>query len=183
MPSQPWRKRQQAVADLNALAAADLRKMLGDITNTAQAQAALHDILPSLIDTYGLAAATLAADWYDELRDDLGVAGRFTAIAADVKDTGAHALVGWASATATDDTAFKTLLLGGMQRRIANFDRLTVMGSSIADPSARGWARVGDGDSCPFCDLLIGRGAVYTEASVDFECHDHCGCTAEPEFV
>jgi hypothetical protein len=28
--------------------------------------------------------------------------------------------------------------------------------------------------------MLIGRGAVYTEASVDFEAHDHCHCGAEP---
>jgi queuine/archaeosine tRNA-ribosyltransferase len=109
------------------------------------------------------------------------VARRFSAIPAEVKDVGAHALVGWAAATATDDAAFQSLLLGGVQRRIANFDRLTIMGSSIADPSARGWTRVGFGE-CDFCRLLLDRGAVYSEDTVDFESHDNCRCSGVPEF-
>jgi hypothetical protein len=28
--------------------------------------------------------------------------------------------------------------------------------------------------------MLIGRGAVYSEAGVDFAAHDHCGCQAAP---
>jgi hypothetical protein len=28
--------------------------------------------------------------------------------------------------------------------------------------------------------MLLGRGAVYTEASADFEAHDHCNCGAAP---
>jgi hypothetical protein len=55
-----------------------------------------------------------------------------------------------------------------MQRRIANFSRDTITGSSIADPKAQGWERVGNGE-CAFCSMLIGRGAVYSEASADFE--------------
>lgn len=176
-----WADRRNAVADLNRLAAKDIERLLGDLTNTADAQAALHDILPQLIQTYGSAAATIAADWYDNLREEVGAAKRFTAIPAEVADVGAHSLVGWAASEATDDAAFETLLLGGVQRRVAQFDRLTIMRSSVADPSARGWARVGAGD-CDFCEMLIGRGAVYTEDTADFQAHDHCGCTAEPEF-
>jgi hypothetical protein len=70
-----------------------------------------------------------------------------------------------------------------MQRRIANFSRQTVMGSSVADPKARGWQRVGAGEcKTGFCDMLIGRGAVYSEASADFAAHDHCKCSAAPAF-
>lgn len=141
----------------------------------------LNDVLPGLVDEYGAAAAVLAADWYDELRTRRDVPRRFEAIPADVPDTGVPALVGWAATEAADDSTFKTLILGGAQRRVANFSRLTVTGSSIADPSARGWMRVGAGE-CDFCRMLIGRGAVYTEATADFESHDHCKCQAEPEF-
>src|SRR5450756_974958 len=51
---------------------------------------------------------------------------------------------------------------------------------SVADRRARGWARAGTG-RCDFCAMLIGRGAVYTEATANFETHDHCGCVAVPE--
>lgn len=176
-----WSERRQAVADLNRLAANDIERLLGDLTNVSDVQTALNDILPALIHTYGSAASTLAANWYDDLREELAVARRFTAIPADVKDVGADALVGWASSTATDDASFQTLLLGGLQRRIAQFDRLTIMGSSVADPSAQGWKRVGVGE-CDFCQLLLGRGAVYSEVTADFQAHDRCGCTAVPEF-
>lgn len=144
--------------------------------------AALHDVLPALIDQYGLAAAALAANWYDDLRDRRGIGGTFTAAPADVPDVGAHALVGWAAATAADYPSFQTLIAGGAQRRVANFARLTVMDSSVTDPKARGWMRVGDGNTCEFCAMLLGRGAVYSEASADFAAHDHCGCVAVPAF-
>lgn len=147
----------------------------------AKAGEVLHDVLPSLIDSYGSAAATVAADWYDSKREAKGVRGNFRAIPADIKDTGTHALIGWALATATDDTSFKTFILGGTQRRVRDFSRLTVQDSSIRDPGARGWERVGVGE-CEFCQMLLDRGAVYTEASADFQAHDHCKCDAAPAF-
>jgi hypothetical protein len=30
--------------------------------------------------------------------------------------------------------------------------------------------------------MLLGRGGVYTEATADFESHDHCGCWSEPDW-
>jgi len=158
----------------------DLSALWREVSNAAQARIALMDILPSLIETYGAAAATLASDWYDEARDKAGIAGAFSAIPVESSDRGAQALVGWATSTATDITTLQTLLVGGIQRRIADHMRLTVAGSSVADPGARGWRRVGDGNTCNFCSMLLGRGAVYTEATADFQSHDHCGCQAEP---
>jgi hypothetical protein len=171
------------VQGLVVYAQRDLDALWRQVRDAAEAQTALNDVLPALIDTYGLAASALAAEWYDDLRHKVGAKGRFTAIAADVKDSGAHALVGWAASKATDTSTMQELILGGMQRRIANFSRQTVMGSSIADPGARGWQRVGVGE-CKngFCDMLIGRGAVYSEATADFAAHDHCKCSAVPAF-
>lgn len=143
---------------------------------------ALHDVLPALIDAYGAAAATVAAEWYDDLRESKGVGGRFTAIPADIADTGAHSLVGWAVDTATSDASLIALLEGGLQRRVFNFGRLTVMESAYVDTRADGWQRVGVGANCPFCDLLISRGSVYSEASADFGAHDNCNCAAVPAF-
>jgi len=169
------------VKGLVGYASRDLHALWRQVSSAAEAEVALRDILPGLIDTYGAAAGTLAADWYDEHRDKLEVPGHFRAIPADVKDAGAQALVGWATATATDMSSLQSLVLGGTQRRIANFSRGTITGSSIADPKATGWQRVGSGE-CAFCAMLIGRGAVYSEASADFASHDHCNCSAVPAF-
>lgn len=169
------------VNGLVVLARNDLAALWRQVSNAAEAQTALRDIMPSLIDTYGAAAASLAADWYDERRAKAGVGGRFTAIPADIRETGSAELVGWATSTATDMDALQGLILGGTQRRIANFSRGTITGSSIADPKATGWQRVGSGE-CAFCSMLIGRGAVYSESSADFASHDHCNCSAAPAF-
>lgn len=172
----------QAFADLNALAARDLGGLFQSLRAGDNAEEALRDLLPGLIDAYGSAAATLAADWYDDLRDSLGVGGRFVAIPADVEDTGAHALIGWALDEATDDGSLIALLEGGIQRRVVNFGRFTVTDSAVADPQAEGWMRLGVGLNCPFCDMLISRGAVYSEGTVRFASHDHCNCIAAPAF-
>jgi hypothetical protein len=144
------------------------------------------DVLPALVATYGDAAGTLAADYYDDLRERQGAGRRFAAIVADLpNDGGTDELARWGVsplfAAEPDWTSAKTLVAGGLQRRIANVSRLTITQSSVQDPAARGWQRVGAG-GCDFCSMLIGRGAVYTEASADFDSHDHCNCQAEPAF-
>jgi hypothetical protein len=151
------------------------------VSNAVEARIALQDVLPALIRTYGQAAASVAADWYDEARDVAGVGGSFRAIPASIDNSATDALALWASEHGTDLDSVRTLVNGGMQRRIANWGRETVMGSALADPAADGWQRVGAG-SCDFCNLLIGRGAVYSESSADFASHDHCQCAAVPAF-
>lgn len=168
------------IARLTRLASTDLAGVLRQASTPAEIEAVLRDVLPPLVETYGMAATTLAADWYEDLRDAAEVPGRFRAIPATISDSGTQALAGWALSEATDLSALQTLVAGGTQRRIANFSRQTVMGSSIADPQARGWKRVGSGTSCEFCQMLLGRGAVYTESSVEFLAHDHDDCGAAP---
>lgn len=172
----------QGFADLNALAARDLGGLFRSLREGDNAEEALRDILPALINRYGQAAATLAADWYDDLRESMGVGGRFVAIPANIDDPGAHALIGWALDEATDDGSLVALLEGGMQRRVVNFGRFTITESSYADSRADGWMRLGQGANCPFCDVLISRGAVYSESTVTFASHDHCNCIAAPAF-
>lgn len=165
-------------------ASSDLSALWREVETALQVETALRDVLPGLVDAYGAAAATVAADWYDDLRADQGVRGRFSAIPAEVAETGTQALVGWALTEATDLSTFQTLIEGGTQRRIANFSRFTVMDSAIKDPRAAGWKRVGVG-ACKngFCDMLIGRGAVYSEATASFQAHDNCQCTAVPAWA
>lgn len=173
-----------AISDLAVLAGNDLAALWRQVSTPDEARDALRDVLPPLTQTYSLASATLSADWYDDVRDLVEAKGRFRAIPASVDDLGADALAGWGVTplykAEPDWAAARTLVAGGLQRRIANASRYTVAGSAVQDPSARGWQRVGSGASCDFCSLLLGRGAVYTEATATFESHDHCNCAAEP---
>lgn len=174
-----------AVEDLHTLAADDLRGLWRQVTNAEEAREALEDVLPLLVRTYGLAAGTVAADWYDDLRDELNVSGRFSAIVPAVDDQGADVLARWGIAPLfgeePDWTRAQVLVEGGLQRRIANGARETVRLSSIEDPQAQGWQRVASG-GCSFCQLLAGRGTVYSEASADFASHDNCRCFATASF-
>lgn len=172
-------RRQQAA--LARMAANDMAALWRQVSNAVEARIALQEVLPSLARTYGMAAATVAADWYDEAREAAGIGGSFRAIPASIENSATDALALWASEHGTDLDSVRTLVNGGMQRRIANWGRETVMGSALADPKADGWQRVGAG-SCDFCNMLIGRGAVYSEATADFASHDHCNCAAVPAF-
>ena len=184
--SQAAKDHRRDLAELVRLARRDLSFMLSQTRGADDIREELRDVLPELVRLYGSAAATLAADWYDDLREQAGVRGRFQAITAELPDAGrTDALAGWAvgplyGADPRPDIAFSNLV-GGFQRIVYNADRDTVTYSSVQDRRARGWQREGEG-KCEFCQMLIGRGAVYTEASVDFETHDRCGCIGVPAF-
>src|SRR5690349_3950179 len=94
------------VAVVTQAASRDLSALWRQIETAAQAETALRDILPALIQTYGAAAATVAADWYDDLRDKKGISLSFTAIPAAVPEVGAQSLVGWALYHAQDVAGF-----------------------------------------------------------------------------
>lgn len=174
-----------AITDLAVLADGDLRALWQQVSTADQANQALRDVLPPLIETYGLASATITADWYDEIRDLVEAKGRFWAIPREPSIEGVESLVGYAVSplyrAEPDWRRAAVLVAGGMQRRIANASRYTVADSAVADPAAAGWQREGSG-SCPFCALLIGRGVVYSEASADFASHDSCRCSAVPSW-
>src|SRR5690625_606941 len=169
------------VAALVTLALSDLDGLWSQVGTLEQAREALRDVLPELYGAYGAAAATVAADWYDDLRDEVAAAGRFTAIPAELREPGTDELARWGVSPLLGENpdwdAARSLVAGGLQRRIADVGRRTVMGSAVADPGADGWQRVASGGGCSFCSMLAGRGAVYTEETVDFASHDHCRCT------
>jgi hypothetical protein len=159
-----------------------------DHSDPVAVREALRASLPRLVRLYGTAAATLAADWYDDLRESSGTLARrrFRARPAELPDEGrTDALARWGVGplfTPTPDpVAALTLIQGGLQRTVADASRNTITSSAVADPAAGGWQRVGAG-KCGFCSMLIGRGAIYSEATVHFASHDHCKCSAAPAF-
>jgi hypothetical protein len=79
--------------------------------------------------------------------------------------------------------AAQAATLRAAQRRILDAPRQRLIDLSQADDAAIGWARVGDGDPCYFCAMLIGRGPVYhSRATASFHAHDGCGCNARVVF-
>lgn len=169
------------IGSLVGLAAVDLAFIWREVEEAAAAEEPLRDVLPALIDTYGLAAASVAAEWYDEARDDAAIAGRFTAVIPAPGELGAQELVGWALAEAQSLETLRGLVEGGMQRRIANQSRGVVAASSTADPRADGWQRVTNGECCGFCRMLTARAELYrSEDTARFGAHDGCDCGAAP---
>lgn len=77
------------------------------------------------------------------------------------------------AASAASGSGMRLALLGGRQ---------TILQNTRTDRRAVGWQRVTSGNACDFCEMLAGRGVVYSEESADFEAHDNCGCYAEPAF-
>lgn len=145
----------------------------------------LMEVLPLVGQNYGDAAATLAAEWFDDARERASAPGSFSAvIAPDVTPKRWESLARWGVdplfRPTPDPASALTLVKGGLQRTVADQHRETIARSSIADPAAKGWKRVGVGDTCKFCSDLLGRGAVYTTSSVHFRSHDNCRCAAAP---
>ncbi len=166
--------------ELVRLAKVDLRVVFDRYDDPEVVRDALLVILPRLVAVYGAAAATLAADWYDDLRDAAGLRGaRYTAAPAELPDAGrAETLARWGvgpmfAATPDKLTAFgKTA--GGLQRVIADADRYTITQSSTEDRRSPGWERVTSG-GCAWCESLAGA-----QTGPEFASHDLCGCVAAP---
>lgn len=189
LPASEVRQYRQALRDVNTLAQGALLTQWRqfNLNDAAQVTAGLLDTLPGLVDGYFVVSSTVAADWYDLVRAQAGARRRFTAIPAEPPDPSrAEVLARWAvgplfSADPKPDLALSKLA-GGLQRVVATGARETVRVSSVQDPAAKGWQRVTSGNSCDFCTMLAGRGAVYSEASVAFDTHDACHCDAVPAF-
>jgi hypothetical protein len=165
-----------------------------DSDDLAGMQRELARFLPELVDTYGSATAASAADWYDELRDEARVAGRFRAVPVELPGTSrTDALAGWATAT-TDRPMVLARAAGGLQRIVANASRDTVTLSAARDPAPTRYRRVASGGACSFCLMLAARTDYRSEESASRvgngrsrgtraagqQFHDHCNCAVVP---
>lgn len=178
------RRHRDDLAELKRLADTDLAVVFRQFDTADEIRDGLQDLLPRLMEVYGSAASSLAADWYDDLRDAAEVRGRFQAIVADLPDLGrVDSLARWSVSplyNAQPDPGTALLKVsGGFQRIIYNADRETITLSSTQDRRA-GWVRVGNG-GCDWCEQFL-DGEVHFVEGYDFDAHDHCQCIALPVF-
>lgn len=149
---------------------------------------ALLDFFPELILAYGDAAALLAADFYDELRDVPASAARFRAVlAASPGSAQARASARWGLgalfAAEPDPQQALRNLSGATQRLVLQAGRDTVFSAANRDPVPTGFARIPVGVTCKFCTMVASRGFVYGSAAKAGESntwHDDCDCVIVP---
>lgn len=149
-----------------------------------------------LIDRQHRASTTLAANYYTtfrrlefdpESRFAPSLAGQLDpqAVITSLNVTGPSTVK---RATSQGKSSMSAMSLGeartssaAMRHALAG-GRNTIIRSIQFDRSALGFARATSGSACAFCAMLASRGPVYSKATVDFETHDGCGCTAEPVY-
>jgi hypothetical protein len=145
-------------------------------------------------DRFGTSAG-LAVGYYQALRLAESAGGSPTPRVADPPET--DRVVGSLRATALAST-LRGLRTGFSPQAAKQNALVAAMGSAgrmvmrgaaeslvltaAADPRARGWQRVAGSGACDFCEMLAGRGPVYSEDTADFQSHDHCACSAEVVF-
>ena len=147
----------------------------------------LLDLTPVLISAYSDGTSSLAADWYDDLREQAAPAKSFSAEPVVVERwEKVGRMVAWSAQPLflpePDRELVAKRLLPSVQKEIARPFRDTITTNTVRDPSAHGWRRVASGSGCKFCRMLADRGAVYSGKSARFASHTHCHCSAEPAF-
>jgi len=154
------------------------------------ARDSLLEFVPLLVAQYGEVAATIAADWYDDMRAAERVRGTFRATIFVPDETFAtEQTVRRAAGSLFTDAPVEALptIAGKATKYALSGGRMTVARSTVADPQASGWKRVTSAGACRFCRMLAGRGGVYKESTAHFAAHGgakggDCNCAAVPSW-
>ena len=187
IPQAEIAKQRAAQARIAELVRSQLRSLFGslNLNKPEDARNLLLAVTPELVRQYGDMAASVAADTYEEWRRLEGVAGRYTAKMFDSPYLGAieGTVRRAAGALWTDDpVAALVSLEGPLSKYVLAAGRETTARNVDADPQARGWQRIVRVGGCGFCQMLAGRGGVYSEAGVHFAAHGDCHCSAVPSW-
>lgn len=181
----------QANRNIRALVLAALRAFWGNLetTNAVGTRDALLDYVPLLVAQYGEMATTVAADFFDTMREQAAAPGRFSAVLADPVDVEElRGQIRWSIGPLfSRDNPDPATALGRLQQKVDEFTlqpgRDTIAHSTGADPAKARWARVPVGKTCAFCLVLASRGPAYRSAETAGQArkfHGDCDCTAVP---
>lgn len=181
-----------ASSDVAKLAVRDLEKFWSyvDLSKPERARNALMNYVPLLTDRYGEMAATIAADWYEDVREAEGVAGRFAAeMAPTVPREAVQKRVRYGAGhlfTETPEATLGFLKTEVVAKYVMRPGRDTLIRSAHRDGAT--WARVPRGkETCAFCLMLASRGFVYeSESSAGIsrrnQFHGDCDCAVVPSW-
>lgn len=156
----------------------------------------------ALVDQYGAASASLAADYYEAERVAARVTGRFTVPLLDSPpDEQVEGSLRWATKDlwprdpddpATTEAQRQPLDVRleqaekkaeqAAQKLVTDQGRGTVQEAVRRDPQATAWARSAALGACYFCKALAIRGSVYKQNTAGFRAHDGCHCGVVPVF-
>ncbi len=126
-----------------------------------------------LVSVYGDAAATLAADFYEELAESAGE----QSVESSVRYAARNLFGQQASAA-----AFADAMDAALRRYVKKMANDTVSRNAVRDGARHGvkFARVPTGaETCAFCIMLASRGFVYASEKTAGEFdhfHDNCDC-------
>lgn len=184
------RRLSSAYRDVRTLARRDLDRLWDtlDTDDPMAVREVLEDVLPDLTNAYGEISATVAADFYEEMREAAGVGGQFTPVLEDpYPEEAVRANARWAIAplfaATRDPSGSLSRLAGEVDRMSLHPGRQTIAKSVGRDPSKPRWARVPQGPTtCAWCISLASRGAIYRsqETAGGTAWHRDCDCTPTP---
>ncbi len=141
-----------------------------------------------VVSQFGDVAASLAAEWYDDIRVSEGVVGSFRATpqaspyGADAVDGMVRRAVGPMFDEVQDLAAVMRTVSQNAGKYVLGASRETVRRNSFIDPRGTGFQRVARPGACDFCIMLVGRGAVYKRETAFFASHGDCNCAAVPSW-
>lgn len=185
--------RRQAEEAASRLAAfVDTLDFAGDYYAKKEARNRVIEFMQELAAVYGDAAATLAADLYNEMAEESGAGVADAELADGVSD---DAVAGSARYYAkslfgqeVDVEAFKSGVMAAIRRYVKMQANKTMVRNALRDGQKRGirFARIPTGaETCAFCLRMASRGFVYaTEETAEGmnHGHDNCDCRVIPGF-
>jgi len=186
----------QQIDQIRRSVAAQLALLWSDTFDTADIRGSWTRFaavaLPIIEDGYDLSAQDAQA-YLRRFRRSAGVSGRAPSTAIPVLSqvrvrkslefTARYTMLRGIQVGKTAQQAAQSALvrtIGSAGRFVSEGSHATVRESLKADPQARGWRRITDGDPCPFCGDIATKG-IYSAAG-GFAAHDHCACSAEPVY-
>jgi hypothetical protein len=156
----------------------------------------------ALVDQYGAASSSLAADYYEAERVAARVTGRFTVpLVGPPPQEQVENSLRWATkdvwerdpddprTTEAQRQPLEVRLEQAekkaeqvAQKLVVDQGRGTVQEAVRRDRQATAWARAAALGACSFCKMLAIRGAVYKQDTAGFRAHDGCHCGVVPVF-
>ena len=151
-------------------------------------RSALLEAAPEITGAYVLGSSALAADWYEELREEARPRTRHLTVVPEWRRAEKY---GRAVAWATDPLLADVVDLAEARSRLELVTEYEIFEGFTSttdanvreDAAATGWSRRARAGACRFCLMLADRGAVYRKESTGrFAAHTSCRCTVVPVF-